>query len=153
MKNIFAILLFLNLAVGFGQTTKDEKKDNTIKSENNSSESVNGSINKHAEPVGGLRKFYKDLSSKMIVPEVDIAGTYKTKVKFIVNQNGSLSDFEVKEETPYNIGLGKNVIKYLQTIANWIPAEQDGRKVRTNFLLPVSVVLTPETDIELKKKD
>jgi hypothetical protein len=110
---------------------------------------------KQAEPIGGIKKFYTDLSSKLQVPEVEIAGTYKTKVKFLVNQDGSLSDYQILEETPLSVGLGQIVVKYLQTSANWIPGEQNGRKIKTYFVLPVTTVIEPELEPEpeLKKKD
>lgn len=106
---------------------------------------------KQAEPVGGINKFYTQLSSNLQVPDTEVGGTYKTKVKFLVNQDGSLSDFQVIEETPSNIGLGQNVIKYLQGIEKWIPGEQNGRKVKTYFVLPVTTVIENEPAPELKK--
>jgi len=109
-------------------------------------------LEKQAEPVGGLKKFYNQLSSNMQVPEIEIAGTYKTKVKFLVNQDGSLSDFQVIEETPSNIGLGQNVIKYLQSIEKWIPGEQNGKKVKTYFVLPVTTIIEKEPELEPKKE-
>ncbi len=108
-------------------------------------------LDKQAEPVGGIKKFYTELSSNLQVPDTDVAGTYKTKVKFLVNQDGSLSDFQVIEEKPSNVGLGQNVIKYLQGIEKWIPGEQNGRKVKTYFVLPVTTVIENEPTPELKK--
>lgn len=137
----------------WGQIPNAEKKDPPKNTNTNSSEAVIVAIDKQAEPVDGIKNFYKDLSSKIQVPEVEISGTYKTKVKFLVNQDGSLSDFQVIEETPSNIGLGLNVIKYLQTTTNWIPGEQNGRKVKTYFVLPVTtVVMLEDTETEIKKK-
>ncbi len=134
---------------------KDEESipnDEITKEENpNISENSIASPEKHAEPIGGITKFYKDLASKIQVPDVDVAGNYKTKVKFVVNQDGSLSDFQVLEETPSKVGLGLNVIKYLQSIENWIPSEQNGKKVKMYFVLPVTLNIEPEPVI--KKKD
>jgi hypothetical protein len=108
---------------------------------------------KQAEPIDGLKRFYSDLSSKIQIPEVEVAGLYKTRVKFLVNQDGSLSDFQVVSETPSNVGLGLNVIKYLQGYGNWIPGEQNGRKVKTYFVLPVTLNIEPDIEPEIKKKD
>lgn len=108
---------------------------------------------KQAEPIGGIKKFYADLSSKIQTPEVEVAGIYKTKVKFIVNQDGSLSDYQILEETPTNVGLGQNVIKYLKSIQNWIPSEQNGKKVKMYFVLPVTLNIEPEIESDIKKKD
>lgn len=115
-------------------------------------ESNTASVEKQAEPIGGIKKFYTQLSSNMQVPDVEVAGTYKTKVKFIVNQDGSLSDYQVLEETPFNVGLGQNVIKYLQSIEKWIPSEQNGRKVKTYFVLPVTTIIENEPETEPKKE-
>lgn len=108
---------------------------------------------KQAEPIGGITKFYKDLSSKIQVPEVEVSGIFRTKVKFMVNQEGVLSEFEVLEETPFDVGLGKNVIKYLKTIPNWISGEQNGRKVKTYFVLPVAFNIEAEMESDVKKID
>ncbi len=130
------------------QPTEEIKKEETpIVKESNIT-----SPEKQAEPIGGIKKFYTQLSSNMQVPDVEVAGTYKTKVKFIVNQDGSLSDYQVLEETPFNVGLGQNVIKYLQSIEKWIPSEQNGRKVKTYFVLPVTTIIENEPETEPKKE-
>jgi hypothetical protein len=108
---------------------------------------------KKAEPIGGVKKLYADLASKIQIPEVEVAGNYKTRVKFLVNQDGSLSDFQVVTETPSNVGLGLNVIKYLQGYGNWTPGEQNGRKVKTYFVLPVTLNIEPDIEPEIKKKE
>ena len=108
---------------------------------------------KQAEPFGGLKKFYTELSLKIQIPEVQVADVYRTKVKFLVNIDGSLSDFQVIDEKPSNVGLGLNVIKYLQSIPNWIPSEQNGKKVKTYFVLPVTLSIEPDAPSEIKKKE
>ena len=139
MKNVFTAILFLSFIFGFGQNNVAPNEEAPIVLENSVT-----LIEKQAEPIGGIKKFYSQLASKIQIPEVEVVGTYKTKVKFLVNQDGSLSDYQVIEEKPTNIGLGQNVIKYLQTIENWIPGEQNGRKVKTYFVLPVTTVIKPE---------
>lgn len=124
------------------------KEEAPIIVENNSTLSE-----KQAQPTGGIKKFYTDLSSKIQVPEVEVPGNYKTKVKFLVNQDGSLSDFLVMEETPQNVGLGLNVIKYLQSYGNWMPGEQNGKKVKTYFILPVTLNIEPEIESNTNKKN
>lgn len=150
MKYFFTTILFLSFAFVFGQDTISSKEEKTSSSEKLPKINITAP-EKQAEPVGGIKKFYTDLSAKIQVPEVEIAGNYKTKVKFVVNQDGSLSDYHVLEETPSNVGLGQNVIKYLQSIENWIPSEKNGKKVKTYFVLPVTLNIEPESVI--KKKD
>lgn len=146
MKNVFVAILFLSVASGFGQNNTPPKGEAPIVPENSIT-----MPEKKAEPVGGIKKLYVDLASKIEIPEVEVAGNYKTRVKFVVNQDGSLSDFKIVEETPVNVGLGLNVIKYLQGYGNWMPSEQNGRKVKAYFILPVTLNIEPE--IEIKKKD
>ncbi len=69
-----------------------------------------------------------------------------------MNQDGSLSDFQVIEEKPSNIGLGQNVIKYLQSIENWIPGEENGKKVKTYFVLPVTTIIEKSPEPKKEKK-
>lgn len=150
MKSIFTTILFLSFTFVFGQDAIPSKEEKPSASEKLPKINITAP-EKQAEPVGGITKFYKDLASKIQVPDVDVAGNYKTKVKFVVNQDGSLSDFQVLEETPSKVGLGLNVIKYLQSIENWIPSEQNGKKVKMYFVLPVTLNIEPEPVI--KKKD
>lgn len=140
-------------SVRTGNPIDELKKEDAQIVNEKSSESSAASQEKQAEPVGGVKKLYTDLASKIQIPEVEVAGNYKTKVKFVVNQDGSLSDFQVVQETPSNVGLGLNVIKYLQGYGNWIPSEQNGRKVKTYFVLPVTLNIEPEIEPEIKKKD
>lgn len=141
------------IAIQIQGSDEDPKPNKEVIKEETPSISENNIVSpeKQAEPIGGIAKFYKDLSSKIQVPEVEVAGNYKTKVKFVVNQDGSLSDYQVLEETPSNVGLGQNVIKYLQSIENWTPSEQNGKKVKMYFVLPVTLNIEPESVI--KKKD
>lgn len=151
MKNIFTAILFLSFAFGFGQNNDVPKTTPTVSEK--TIESNTTSPEKQAEPIGGVKKFYADLASKIQIPEVEVSGKYKTKVRFIVNQDGSLSDYEILEETPSNVGLGLNVITYLKTIENWIPSEQNGRKVKTYFILPVTLNIETDLESDKKKKD
>lgn len=108
---------------------------------------------KKAAPSEGFSKFYSLVASNIQVPDVEVAGTYKTRVKFIVNQDGSLSDFQVLEETPTNVGLGQNVILYLQQIKKWEPSEQNGIKVKTYYILPVTLYIEAEKESNEKKEN
>ncbi|WP_143055645.1 hypothetical protein [Flavobacterium terrigena] len=117
MKKTFLVIFFLSFAFGFGQNSTAPKEAPIVADSNTTL------VEKKAEPIGGIKKFYTQLSSNMIVPEVEVAGVYRTKVKFVVNQDGSLSDFQILEETPSSVGLGQNVIRYLKSIENWIPSE------------------------------
>ena len=146
MKNAFIVMFFLSFAFGFGQNNAAPKEDAKLIKENTTT-----LLERQAEPIGGIKKFYTQLSSNIQLPEVEVAGTYKTKVKFIVNQDGSLSDFQVIEETPYNIGLGQKVIEYLKGVENWIPGEQNGSKVKAYFILPVTTIIKNEPTPEPKK--
>jgi len=85
---------------------------------------------------GGLEKFYKFIGKNFQVPEEDgLKG--KIFVTFVVEKDGSLTDIKVLRDIGY--GTGKEAIRVLKSCPKWNPGEQNGKKVRVLYSLPISI--------------
>lgn len=87
---------------------------------------------------GGMDKFYKFISKNYTTP--DDCGGGKVFVNFVVEKDGSLTDIKVlREACP---GSGKEAIRVLKSCPKWNSGEQNGKKVRVLFSLPISIQAT-----------
>lgn len=85
---------------------------------------------------GGLDKFYKFIGKNFQVPEEEgLKG--KIFVTFVVEKDGSLTDIKVIRDIGY--GTGKEAIRVLKSCPKWNSGEQNGKKVRVLFSLPISI--------------
>lgn len=85
---------------------------------------------------GGMEKFYKFISKNYQVPEEEgLKG--KVFVSFVVEKDGSLTDIKVIRDIGY--GTGKEAIRVLKSAPKWNPGEQNGKKVRVLFSLPINI--------------
>ena len=85
---------------------------------------------------GGLEKFYEFMGKNFQVPEEEgLKG--KIFVTFVVEKDGSLSDIKVLRDIGY--GTGKEAIRVLKACPRWVPGEQNGKKVRVLYSLPISI--------------
>ena len=85
---------------------------------------------------GGLKEFYTYIGKNFKVPDVkDLKG--KIFITFVVEKDGSLTDIKVVRDIGY--GTGEEAIRVLKNSPKWSPAEQNGKKVRVLFALPISV--------------
>ncbi len=85
---------------------------------------------------GGLEKFYKFIGKNFQVPEEEgLKG--KVFVTFVVEKDGSLTDIKVLRDIGY--GTGKEAIRVLKSCPRWNPGEQNGKKVRVLYSLPISI--------------
>jgi len=85
---------------------------------------------------GGLDKFYKFIGKNFQVPEEEgLKG--KIFVTFVVEKDGSLTDIKVIRDIGF--GTGKEAIRVLKSCPKWNPGEQNGKKVRVLYSLPISI--------------
>ena len=93
------------------------------------------------EPKDGLQGFYKYISEEIKYPSaaqhLGIQG--KVFVQFIVNSDGSLTDFVVVK----GIGSGcdEEAVRVLKNAPKWIPGKQRGKPVRVRMMVPIFFVL------------
>jgi protein TonB len=85
---------------------------------------------------GGMEKFYKYVGNNYRIPEEDgLKG--KVYVTFVVEKDGSLTDIKVVRDIGF--GTGKEAIRVLQKCPKWVPGEQNGKKVRVQYSLPITI--------------
>ncbi|WP_262711153.1 energy transducer TonB [Flavobacterium franklandianum] len=61
----------------------------------------------------------------------------KVYMSFIIEKDGSISEIKVLRDSGY--GTGEEAIRVLNNSPKWLPGEQDGRKVRCAFSLPINI--------------
>ena len=85
---------------------------------------------------GGLPKFYNFIKNNYQAPEEEgLKG--KVIVSFVVEKDGSLTDIKVLKDIGY--GTGAEAIRVLKKCAKWTPAEQNGKKVRCSYQIPIAI--------------
>ncbi len=85
---------------------------------------------------GGLKNFYKFIGANFRSP--DIPG-FKGKliVSFIVGIDGTLSNFKMIKDIGH--GTGDEIIRVLKLSPKWTPAIQNGKEVRSTYVLPITI--------------
>ena len=79
--------------------------------------------------------FYDFVGKNYKAPDAKIDG--KVYIQFIVETDGSLTNFEILRDIGH--GTGEEAVRVLKLSPKWIPAEKDGKKVRVQFSLPISI--------------
>lgn len=85
---------------------------------------------------GGIEKFYQFVGKNYQVPDEEGLNG-KVFVSFVVEKDGSLTDIKVLRDIGY--GTGKEAIRVLNKGPKWSPGEQNGKKVRCTYSLPISI--------------
>ncbi|CAM4038234.1 M56 family metallopeptidase [Flavobacterium antarcticum] len=84
---------------------------------------------------GGMMAFYDFVGKNFKVPEAKVSG--KVFIQFIIEADGSLSNFEVLRDIGY--GTGEEAVRVMKLSPKWIPGEKDGQKVSVQYNLPISI--------------
>ena len=84
---------------------------------------------------GGIDKFYKFIGNNYQTP--DDAPSGKIYVQFVVEKDGSLTDIKVLRDV--GNGTGAEAIRVLKKCPHWSPGEQNGKKVRCTYQLPITI--------------
>ncbi len=114
--------------VGTGTAAVVEEVDNTIYN--------TAGIEVKPEFPGGMEKFYGYVGKNYQAPEEEgLKG--KVYVTFVVEKDGSLTDIKVIRDIGY--GTGKEAIRVLNKCPRWNPGEQNGKKVRVLYSLPITI--------------
>jgi TonB family protein len=112
-------------------------------SENSKNGDVYTIVEESASPVGGYESVAKLIGANLQYPsEARMKGIEGTVfVMFVVNQDGSLSDFEIKKGV--DPVIDKAALEVVQMLPAWNPGKQNGKTVRQQFVLPVAFLLGP----------
>lgn len=96
---------------------------------------VQSFVQQKAAPREGLAEFMKNFAEKFQAPELEEnVDKITVRLKFTVEKDGTFSDIEVLND---EFGIGNEAIRVLKTMPSWNPAMHNGKKVRSQFTLPV----------------
>ncbi|MGV9003352.1 M56 family metallopeptidase [Flavobacterium sp.] len=121
----------------------DNRPKQLVKLEGNPSaqDSIYNSTNldKSPEYSGGMQAFYKFVGENFTISDEGIKDKIKGKVfvKFIIEKDGSLSNFTILRDFGY--GTGEETVRVLKLSPKWKPGEIKGKPVRVQYSLPITV--------------
>ncbi|WP_230470617.1 M56 family metallopeptidase [Flavobacterium cheongpyeongense] len=125
---IFSLLLFV-----FSTKTAAQESINTPESEK-----IDTKI-KQPEFPGGMNEFYKMVGMNFKTPaEADKnKAEGMMKITFMVEKDGSLTDFKVVKDLGY--GLADEAIRVIKLSPKWIPGSENGKPVRVLYTMPITI--------------
>lgn len=134
MKKLFAIIcLALGFYVyGFGQSVPRLDKD-----------SIYVAVEKMPQFPGGQQALFKYLSENFKLPAGEWYGECRVVVRLIVEKDGALTNIEIYESCGIE-DFEKESLRVLKAMPNWIPGEQEGKKVRVRYIVPINFKLAQE---------
>jgi periplasmic protein TonB len=122
---VFCFMIFCQIAVA---QEKVETVDNNVYS--------SAGIDKQPEFPGGLNALVKYIQKNFKLPNVKgLNGRVFTV--FVVEKDGSVSDFKVLRDLGY--GTGEEAIRVIKLFPPWIPGQQDGKFIRVKYGLPINI--------------
>lgn len=90
---------------------------------------------------GGEAEMFRYIVDNMVYPEdaidADIEG--RVFVSFVVNKKGKVTDVEI--ERGFHPLLDKEARRIVESMPDWTPGEQMGKKVSSRFMLPINFQL------------
>lgn len=89
--------------------------------------------------IDGLRTFMQD---NLTVPEkykdMDTKAEYRIFVQFVVAEDGSVTNVELKKPEPSKKDLNDEAVRVVKSMPKWKPGTVDGKPVRVRYVLPVT---------------
>ncbi|MBQ0157288.1 MAG: energy transducer TonB [Bacteroidales bacterium] len=113
----------------------EERKE--IVDEDYSEDIVFVRVGKQASYPGGIRKMMDYIKNNIQYPkDCEKAGIQgRVIVSFVVGKDGSINDVTVLRGV--HNSLDAEAVRVVKSMPNWNPAENNGKKVRSKFTLPV----------------
>lgn len=116
-----------------------DQKNIKVKKEDKNAIYSTAEITEKPEYPGGIELFYKFVAENFKISDEAYENKLKGKVyvTFIIEKDGSLTDFKILREIGY--GTGEEVLRVLKQCPNWIPGKLNDEPVRTLYSLPITV--------------
>jgi len=95
-------------------------------------------VEKMPEFPGGMEALFSFIGEKTRRPFTGYHVNWITgraTVQFVVEVDGSITDIRVVHSVT---GFEAEAVKVIESMPNWIPGEQNGKKVRVMFTLPIT---------------
>lgn len=97
---------------------------------------INDENNRFVSVEGGLDKFYVEFKKVFQNPSHQLEG--KIFVQFIINVDGTASDYKITRTINLNQEYEKEVLKAMKKVnVKWIPAKVNGKIVKQQMSLPI----------------
>jgi protein TonB len=128
MNKIFFLIVFICfIQISLGQETKQ------------SDSLLIAKIKEDVVPVPKETKLYQYVMQNYRLPDVPgLKG--KVLVNFVVNEDGSIGDFEIVENVGY--GTAEELIRVLKTTnGKWKAPIKDGKPVKVKYYLPLRIAV------------
>ncbi|MFY8010047.1 MAG: M56 family metallopeptidase [Flavobacterium sp.] len=111
----------------------------TTQTQNNSDLKTLSEVTEKPQYQAGLEAFYKYIGSNYKIPEEITAKKISGKIfaSFIVEMDGSLSNIKILRDMGY--GTGDETLRVLKESPKWNPGKMDGKPVRTQYSLPITI--------------
>lgn len=89
--------------------------------------------------IDGLRTYIQE---NLTVPEkyknVETKAEYRVFVQFVVAEDGSITNVELKKSEPSKKDLNDEAVRVVKAMPKWKPGTVDGKPVKVRYLLPVT---------------
>lgn len=130
IKVVFFLFLLTLSSKSFSQETAKEtvlKRQDVMELDN---------VDVKPEFPGGINRFYKFVATSFKMADPRNSG--KVVAKFVIETDGSLSDFEIiKNEV--GVASGEELVRVLQKCPKWIAGSKDGKKVPVFYCVPITL--------------
>ena len=154
LQNTFAVISTLTLFAFMGITTvvAQDKPINQSEIAPKSGQTedpneVHIAVTEPADYPGGMMAFNQDFVSNFEAPKFE-GESLRVILQFIVEKDGSLNEIKVVKDPGF--GVGEAALNALAKTKKWIPAKDNGKLVRSQFTLPITLQLDP-TEKESEK--
>nr|WP_315254925.1 M56 family metallopeptidase [uncultured Flavobacterium sp.] len=127
---VYSLLLFT-----FSSQTRAQEPAQNQQNKNLKDVKTNSEITQPEFP-DGILEFYKFIGTNFKVP-TELKGSGKVVLSFIVEKDGSLSEFEILKDLGF--GTADEVIRVLKLSPKWVPGKENNEPVRVKYNLPVQI--------------
>ena len=135
---IVSIVCVLSLFVFSSETIAQKVKDKSDYDKMIVKDS-NDCMDKQPEYPGGIEEFYKLVGMNFKIPAAVSKQKLEGKaiIEFMVERDGSLSEFKIVKDLGY--GIGNEAIRAIKLSPKWIPGTKDGKPARVLYTMPITV--------------
>lgn len=110
------------------------------KPEENIESATDVEVDKLPEYPGGINEFRQKLAMDFDTSKIEgTEGLFKTEVNFVINENGSVSNYTVSGN---NENFNNEAVRSMKTVNDktlWKPAIKDGKPVKFVFKMPITM--------------
>ena len=100
---------------------------------------------------GGDAERVKYVSANLKYPHHESENNIQGKVycSFVIDANGKINDIKILKGVANGEGLSQEAIRVIGAMPNWIPGEQNGKKVAVEMMLPINFAIEVKADVYL----